>query len=68
MGSVNAPVIGVLLRPWAREGKPRRVMQDRSYFDVVVAMGAIALPVPMVAERALRGVYDLCDGLLLPGG
>lgn len=65
---MNAPVIGVLLRPWAREGKPRRVMQDRAYFDVVVGAGAIALPVPVVAEPALRGVYDLCDGLLLPGG
>jgi putative glutamine amidotransferase len=64
----DLPMIGIPLRPWSRAGKPRRLMQDRSYFDVVAAGGGVPLPLPITSRRQLRQLYALCDGILLPGG
>lgn len=62
------PVIGVPFRPWNRAGKPPRLMQDRSYVDVVVAAGGVPLPLPIIPVPHLRQLFTACDGLLLPGG
>lgn len=67
--SSRLPLIAIPLRPEAREGVPRRMFQNRVYFDAIEASGAAALPVPLSAdETRLRAVYERCDAVCLAGG
>ncbi len=62
-------LIGVPLRPFAGTGFPPKLALNRAYFDALEAAGATTLPIPVLHdERHLRVLYDLIDGLLLPGG
>lgn len=62
-------VIGVPLRPFTGPGFPPKLALNRAYFDALEAAGATTLPIPVLHdERHLRALYDLLDGLLLPGG
>lgn len=62
-------VIGVPLRPFTGPGFPPKLALNRAYFDALEAAGATTVPIPVVHdERHLRLIYDLLDGLLLPGG
>lgn len=62
-------VIGVPLRPFTGPGFPPKLALNRAYFDALEAAGATTLPIPVSQdERHLRTLYDLLDGLLLPGG
>lgn len=62
-------LIGVPLRPFAAADIPAKLALNRAYFDALEAAGATVLPIPVVHdERHLRTLYDLLDGLLLPGG
>lgn len=68
-GSSRLPLIAIPLRPEAREGMPRRMFQNRVYFDAIEAAGAAALPVPLSAdENRLCAVYERCDAVCLAGG
>jgi putative glutamine amidotransferase len=62
-------IIGVPLRPFSGPGFPPKLALSRAYFDALEAAGATTLPIPVMHdERRLRTLYDLLDGLLLPGG
>ncbi|MGA7911305.1 MAG: gamma-glutamyl-gamma-aminobutyrate hydrolase family protein [Candidatus Dormiibacterota bacterium] len=62
-------VIGVPLRPFTGSGFPPKLALNRAYFDALEAAGATALSIPIVHDpRHLRVLYELLDGLLLPGG
>ncbi len=62
-------LIGVPLRPFAGPEFPPKLALNRAYFDALEAAGATTLPIPVMHdERHLRSLYDLIDGLLLPGG
>ncbi|MEW9528661.1 gamma-glutamyl-gamma-aminobutyrate hydrolase family protein [Microbispora sp. NPDC049125] len=65
---MRQPLIGVSLRPWRRPGKRERWMQSPEFFTVVRAAGGVPLPIPPMDLPGVRALYDLCDGLLLPGG
>ncbi|MEO8744127.1 MAG: gamma-glutamyl-gamma-aminobutyrate hydrolase family protein [Candidatus Dormiibacterota bacterium] len=57
------------LRPFSGTEFPPKLALNRAYFDALEAAGATTLPIPIVHdERHLRTLYDLLDGLLLPGG
>jgi putative glutamine amidotransferase len=63
------PVVGVALRPEAREGTPRRLLLNRAYIDALQQADLAVLLLPTGAdERGLRSLYDLCDAVMLPGG
>lgn len=67
--STRLPLVAITLRPEAREGVPRRMFQNRVYFDAIEAAGAAALPVALSADEArLRAVYERCDAVCLAGG
>ena len=68
MTTGDLPVIGVPLRPWSRAGKPSRLMQNRSYIDVIAAAGGVPLPLPIIGTSQLHQLYRACDAILLPGG
>jgi putative glutamine amidotransferase len=62
-------VIGLPLRPFTGSDFPPKLALNRSYFEAIEAAGATALPIPIVHDaRHLRVLYELLDGLLLPGG
>jgi putative glutamine amidotransferase len=62
-------IIGVPLRPFTGSGFPPKLALNRAYFEALEAAGAIPLPIPIVpGPRHLRLLYELLDGLLLPGG
>jgi len=63
------PVVGVALRPEAREGAPPRLLLNRAYIEALQQAGLAVLLVPAGAdEPLLRSLYDLCDAVMLPGG
>lgn len=62
-------IIGVPLPPSGGAGHPSQLQLDRAYFDALEAAGATPLGIPILHdETRLRELYDLLDGLLLPGG
>jgi putative glutamine amidotransferase len=64
-----AAVVGVTLRPFLGSGLPPKLSLNRAYFDAIERAGAVALPIPIVQDQQrLRQLYELLDGLLLPGG
>lgn len=48
---------------------PPRYGQNQTYVQAVTMAGGVPLLIPILADEAdLRRIYDLLDGLLLPGG
>lgn len=67
--SGRLPLVAIPLRPEAREGVPRRMFQNRVYFEAIEAAGAAVMPVPLSAdEERLRLLYDRCEAVCLAGG
>jgi putative glutamine amidotransferase len=61
--------VGVPLRPFTGDDFPPKLALNQRYFDSLEAAGAVALPIPMVADpERLRYLYERIDALLLPGG
>lgn len=62
-------IIGVPLRPFTVSDFPPKLALNRAYFEALEVAGAVALPIPIVHDvDRLHVLYDLLDGLLLPGG
>lgn len=71
MAHLRPPTIGITCTEFrSQSGRlPPRSGQNQAYIDAVVRSGAAPLLIPLVPVPALlRTLYDLCDGLLLPGG
>lgn len=69
------PVIGVTTQTLHAidgipAGLPQSVVMNQRYYMAVAIVGATPVLVPLLDDEpeALRGVYDLCDGILIPGG
>jgi putative glutamine amidotransferase len=62
-------LIGVPLRPLVGHESPPKLALNRTYFEAIENAGAVALPIPILRDpQRLRRLYELVDGLLLPGG
>ena len=67
--AARLPLVAVPLRPEARAGTPRRLFQNRVYFEAIEAAGGAVMPVALGGnQERLRAVYDRCDAVCLPGG
>ncbi len=63
------PVIGLPCALFRQKDGLARVGQSRSYVDALSRAGAAPLLIPPQADEGrLRRLYELLDGLLLPGG
>jgi len=71
MSGARPPVIGITCIQ-SRAGKkysPPRLGQNEAYLRALVSAGAVPLMIPTLEEPGhLRVLYNLLDGLLLPGG
>jgi putative glutamine amidotransferase len=67
---MNKPVlIAISMRPSVGKDHPPRAVQNRSYLAALEAAGATPLLIPPLNDpRRLRQLYDMCGGLVLPGG
>jgi putative glutamine amidotransferase len=71
MADMRSPIIGVTCTESRtnRNERPPRLGQNRTYLRALTQAGATPLLIPHLAnETHLRTLYDLLDGLLLPGG
>lgn len=71
MTSDRRPAIGITCSTVQSEssGAPLRHCQNLSYIRAVASAGGVPLLIPDLRDKAaLSSLYDLCDGLLLPGG
>jgi putative glutamine amidotransferase len=65
----SAPTIGVTCSSLLTEASPARVGLNEPYVRALVRAGAAPVLLPQLTDRSrLRRLYDLLDGLLLPGG
>jgi putative glutamine amidotransferase len=65
----RSPLIGITLRTPAELHLPPVLARNRAYFDALEAAGATPLGISAsLSESTLRELFDLCDGLCLPGG
>lgn len=69
------PVIGVTTQTLHSidgipAGLPQSVVMNQRYYAAVAAAGATPVLIPLLDDEpeALRGAYDACDGILIPGG
>lgn len=69
------PVIGVTTQTLHSidgipAGLPQSVVMNQRYYIAITLVGATPILVPLLDDEpeALRGIYDLLDGILLPGG
>jgi putative glutamine amidotransferase len=71
MGPKRPPVVGIICSTFQSE-QPQpsaRLGQNQTYVRAVSRPGAAPLLIPQVTDPPrLRALYDLLDGLLLPGG
>jgi putative glutamine amidotransferase len=71
---MTRPIIGVTTQSLqAIDGipsvLPRSVVMNQRYYEVVAHAGASPVLIPLLEhDAALRGTYDACDGILIPGG
>jgi putative glutamine amidotransferase len=65
----RSPLIGLTLRAPAELPLPSVLARNRAYFDALDAAGATPLGISAsLPEARLRELFDLCDGVCLPGG
>jgi putative glutamine amidotransferase len=65
----RSPLIGITLRVLHEKGLPSDLARNRAYFDSLESAGATPMGISAsLSESHLRGLFDLCDGLCLPGG
>ncbi|MGA7989661.1 MAG: gamma-glutamyl-gamma-aminobutyrate hydrolase family protein [Candidatus Dormiibacterota bacterium] len=65
----RSPLIGLTLRAPAELPLPPVLARNRAYFDALDAAGATPLGISAsLPEARLRELFDLCDGVCLPGG
>ena len=65
----RSPVIGSRLRVLHEKGLPADLARNRAYFDALESAGGTPLGISSsLSEPRLRALFDLCDGLCLPGG
>lgn len=69
------PVIGVTTQTLHSidgipAGLPQSVVMNQRYYVAVTLIGASPILIPLLDDEpeALRGAYDVCDGILIPGG
>lgn len=69
------PVIGVTTQTLHSidgipAGLPQSVVMNQRYYIAVTLIGASPILIPLLDDEpdALRGAYDVCDGILIPGG
>jgi putative glutamine amidotransferase len=57
------------MRPNTGSDHPPRAMQNRSYLAAIEGAGGTPLLIPPLGDpNRLRQLYDMCSGLVLPGG
>jgi putative glutamine amidotransferase len=62
-------LIGISMRPNVGSDHPPRAVQNRSYLAAIQAAGGTPLLIPPLdGPDGLRQLYEMCDGLVLPGG
>lgn len=67
MHTPRTPIIGLTCYAY-NDASPRSAV-GQSYVDAVVAAGGAPVCIPLgLDEASLRAVYELLDGILLPGG
>jgi hypothetical protein len=67
------PVIGVTTQTLHSidgipAGLPQSVVMNQRYYVAVTLIGAAPILIPLLDDEpeALRGAYDVCDGILIP--
>ena len=66
---LRSPVIGLTLRAPAEAGLPPLLARNRAYFDALAAADGTPVGISAsLSEARLRQLFDLCDGVCLPGG
>ena len=74
MSRTKRPTIGVTTQTLQAidgipAGLPTSVVMNQRYYEVAAAAGGAPLLIPLLEdEDALRGAYDACAGILIPGG
>ena len=69
MTDASAPTIGITCTTFQTVPGSPRLGQSRTYLDALVRAGAAPLMIPHLVDRTLlRTLYELVDGVLLPGG
>jgi putative glutamine amidotransferase len=67
--SDKVPAIGITSRTLPASMGPSRIGQNETYLRALVTAGAVPVLLPQLTERSrLRRLFDMLDGLLLPGG
>ena len=65
----RSPLIGLTLRALHEKDLPADLARNRAYFDALEGAGGTPLGISSsLAEPRLRELFELCDGLCLPGG
>jgi putative glutamine amidotransferase len=65
----RSPLIGLTLRAPAELNLPPVLARNRAYFDALDAAGATPVGISAsLPESRLRELFDVCDGVCLPGG
>lgn len=65
----RSPLIGLTLRVLHEKGLSADLARNRAYFDALEGAGGTPLGISSsLSEPRLRELFDLCDGLCLPGG
>jgi putative glutamine amidotransferase len=65
----HAPLIGITLRVLHEKGLPADLARNRAYFDALEGADGTPLGISAsLSEPRLRELFELCDGLCLPGG
>ncbi len=65
----RSPLVGLTLRAPAELPLPPVLARNRAYFDALDAAGGTPLGISAsLPEARLRELFDLCDGVCLPGG
>ena len=64
-----SPIIGITLRGSPGHAPPHVLGRNRAYFEALEAAGATPVGISAsLSDAGLRALFDLCDGLCLPGG